>query len=265
MASSHPLDIAILEILRNSPGWHSVEQVADRGMAAGKMDPDMPLADLVRRMRRILKQEPGEITSRKDGGMRVYCHKSVAPMAIVNERELDGPLVDFLRQKLGVDATPIRHPGGRRKEVGSNQWRYPDLVGFSGHTGLSQPVRKLAGDTGTGFRELYSFEVKIRLETIAEVRQAFFECLGNSGWANRRYVVAATVSEEAFEEFQGLAGRYNMGLISLPLTSSDPRTFQPRSQILLNCHRQDLDVMALENLCRSWKALRDWAHTLAQS
>ncbi|MCB1306419.1 MAG: hypothetical protein KDK37_19150, partial [Leptospiraceae bacterium] len=194
VVDSHSVDTSILEILRNSPGWHSIEQIADRGIAAGRFEADLNLAELVRRIRKLVHRKQSEITTRKDGSIRVYCHTPAAPMAIVNERELDGPLVEFLQQRLGVQAQPIQHPGGQRKETGSNRWRYPDLVGFSNYNGLSEPVRHLASSTGAGFLELYSFEVKIRLETIAEVRQAFFECLGNSGWANQRYVVAANIT-----------------------------------------------------------------------
>jgi hypothetical protein len=66
---------------------------------------------------------------------------------------------------------------------------------------------------------IWSFEVKKTVE-MANVRQAFFQAVSNSSWANLGYLVADRIEERAKEELDILSQIHGIGVIEL--NASDP-------------------------------------------
>lgn len=97
-----------------------------------------------------------------------------------------------------------------------NIWLFPDLVamedlGAEWHKDIRDCVRHY-GDPRC---RLWSFEVKLKL-TRANVREAWFQTVSNSSWANQGYLVAAEVEgADTMKELRLLAAAHGIGLIVL--------------------------------------------------
>lgn len=110
---------------------------------------------------------------------------------------------------------------------GGNHWLHPDLVALEDSLENSHPATIKVGEAYRNeLIKLWSFEVKKKL-TIGNTREAFFQTVSNSSWANFSYLVAASIDEAAKEELEILCPAHRVGLIRL--NQEDPN----ESQILI--------------------------------
>jgi hypothetical protein len=117
-----------------------------------------------------------------------------------------------------------------------NKWLYPDLVGMEDLTadwhGEIKGVVKEYADKKT---KLWSFEVKILLNR-SNIREAFFQAVSNSSWANFGYLVAAEIEgADTMKELRMLFSLHGIGLIQI-----DPANIA-ESQILIPA-REKMEV-----------------------
>lgn len=80
------------------------------------------------------------------------------------------------------------------------------------------------GDRPSGFApKLYSFEIKKEL-SFANLREAFFQAVSNSSFANEGYLVAADISadEDFRSELRRLSASFGIGIIELDI--EDPNS-----------------------------------------
>ena len=102
---------------------------------------------------------------------------------------------------------------------------------FDWHKEIKDVVKEYA-DKKT---KLWSFEVKILLNR-SNVREAFFQAVSNSSWANFGYLVAAEVEgADTMKELRMLYSLHGIGLIKIDIQNSAD------SQILIPA-RERLDV-----------------------
>ena len=90
---------------------------------------------------------------------------------------------------------------------------------------------------GYALAKLYSFELKINLD-FSNLREAFFQSVSNSSWANEGYLAVADISENA--EFQSelrrLSDSFGIGVIRLDVKDPD------NSEVVYNAReRSELD------------------------
>ena len=97
-----------------------------------------------------------------------------------------------------------------------NKWLYPDIVGMedltvSWHEEVKGGV-EVYPDKKT---KLWSFEVKVELNR-SNLREAFFQTVSNSSWANVGYLVACRVEGlETMTELRMLSALHGIGLVEL--------------------------------------------------
>ncbi len=99
--------------------------------------------------------------------------------------------------------------------TGGNRWLHPDLVALEDSLENSHPATVSVGKSYRNqLIKLWSFEVKKRL-SLGNTREAFFQTVSNSSWANFSYLVAVSIDEAAKEELEILCPSHRVGLIRL--------------------------------------------------
>ena len=144
----------------------------------------------------------------------------------VKEHDLYPVLSAFLWSELGVYSKRIDEKRSSNKQgAGGNKWLYPDLVGLDDlsrdwHNEIKECVQQ-HGDKKT---KLWSFEVKIEINR-SNLRQAFFQAVSNSTWANFGYLVAGEITgSDTLKELRMLASLHGPGFIKL--SADDPAESQ---------------------------------------
>jgi hypothetical protein len=94
--------------------------------------------------------------------------------------------------------------------------------------------------------KLYSFEVKKEL-TFANIREAYFQAVSNSSWANEGYLVTANIlhDEEFMTELKRLTSAFGIGIIKLDIEDPDA------SEILFPAkHKTEIDWETVNKLSK---------------
>lgn len=149
--------------------------------------------------------------------------------ASTKESDLYPLLSEYLWRELHIYSKRIdeRRSSNRQGPKG-NKWLYPDLAGMEDltadwHSEIKDVVKVYPDKKA----KLWSFEVKILLNR-SNVREAFFQAVSNSSWANYGYLVAAEIQGlDTVKELRMLFSLHGIGLIQLD--SKNPA----ESQILI--------------------------------
>ena len=126
-------------------------------------------------------------------------------------------------------STNSRGPNG-------NRWLFPDMVGMEDFgSDWDEAVKKCVREYGDKRARLWSFEVKILLNR-SNVREAWFQTVSNSSWANLGYLVASQIATDSIKELRMLSAAHGIGVIRL-----DPET-PAESEILIPAkEKSDVD------------------------
>jgi hypothetical protein len=160
------------------------------------------------------------------------------------EVELYPKLADYLRADAGLHVQRIdeRRSSNRRGPQG-NRWLFPDLVALEDLTAdWTREVRECVSEAGARKVRLWSFEVKLLLNR-SNVREAYFQTVSNSSWANFAYLVGGEVEgADTLKELRMLAALHGVGLIRLdydnPAESETLIPARERSEVdWANCDR----------------------------
>ena len=99
----------------------------------------------------------------------------------------------------------------------------------------------------TGAMALSSYTVRREVHRESELRQAYFQALSNSSWANYPYLVVLELNEELHEETERLHQAFGVGVIEL-------RNFLKgapyRNTELFPARFRDLDYRSIDKLCK---------------
>lgn len=137
------------------------------------------------------------------------------------EKDLHPFLVYYGFYYLRAYLKTIRHAKSDKKEFG--EWVHPDIVGcyfpFSDWKDEVVEVSSLMGNTAV---KLFSFELKREL-SIANLREAFFQAVSNSSWANEGYLAAMEIdNDEDFRvELERLSTSFEIGVIRIDIEDPD--------------------------------------------
>jgi hypothetical protein len=148
----------------------------------------------------------------------------LAPLYDYKESDLHPFLSYFAHVHFKAFTKTIRHIVSKKKEFG--EWVHPDMVGV--HYPLedwSPEVLSLSTATGNTGLKLYSFELKKTLG-FPNLREAFFQAVSNSSWANEGYLAAADISDEDdfLSELRRLSAAFGIGVINVSLEDPDTST-----------------------------------------
>lgn len=126
-------------------------------------------------------------------------------------------LSEFLWSELRVYSKRIDEKKSSNKQgPKGNQWLYPDVVGMDDLTAdWHSEIKGVVQEYADKKTKLWSFEVKVLLNR-SNVREAFFQAVSNSSWANFGYLVAAEVEGgDTMRELRMLFSLHGIGLIQL--------------------------------------------------
>jgi len=136
------------------------------------------------------------------------------------ERDLHKYLSFWLKKEKNINSKTIFHEASlknktRKGEI-KNQWLYPDMVGVEFLFSYFDEVTTLVNNLAIPLIKLYSFELKNGLSA-GNVREAYFQAVSNSSWANEGYLVVANAEFEqsVFDELQRLNNAFGIGVIQL--------------------------------------------------
>ncbi len=180
----------------------------------------------------------------------------VAGPVRLRESDLYPLLSQFLLTELGIYSMRIDEKRARNQHgPDGNKWLYPDLVGIEDLTAnWEREIIDCVSASSETRSKLYSFEVKLLLNR-ANVREAFFQAVSNSSWANFPYLVAAEIQgSETLSELRVLSGTHGIGVIRLDQA---------------NPSESELLIPALERTAIDWNSAnrlaassRDFTHFL---
>lgn len=137
----------------------------------------------------------------------------------LHESDLYPLLSDFLWSQHRLYSMRIdEKKSSNTKGPNGNKWLYPDIVAMEDLSGdWHGEVRDCVGVYGDSRTRLWSFEVKLKLN-ISNIRQAFFQAVSNSSWANAGYLVAADIiGDDTLKELRMLYSLHGIGLIRLDI------------------------------------------------
>ncbi|WP_083925590.1 COG2958 family protein [Sphingomonas sp. Mn802worker] len=164
--------------------------------------------------------------------------------AALFEADLYPLLGAFLASESGLNVQRIdeRRSSNKRGPQG-NKWLYPDIVALEDLTrGWTKEIRDCVSEVGARKFRLWSLEVKLLLNR-SNVREAYFQAVSNSSWANFAYLAAAEIEGlETLKELRILSSLHGVGLIRIDIQSpSDSEVLIPARERVevdwANCDR----------------------------
>ena len=164
--------------------------------------------------------------------------------ATYKERSLHRLLANYL-WKGDIYAKTVYHEKSAKAEDKTLKWVHPDMVGVQFHVFNTPTTQELlkASDTKQSF-DLFSYELKRTIQGDHELKQAFFQALSNSNWANYGYLVAYDISEDLREEMARLNRAHGIGFIKLSPDNDEAKELFP-------ARRNDLDYFTVDKLCKA--------------
>ena len=249
---------AIIKSLRDFPQGATSRQVYDNIIKEGylgTLPPDpLPSANNIQTVMGQLAMEPDRPVERRKVGQRTYKYfLDVSKLSTGSEdpeqkeqkqekdsyceRDLHPVLVAYLKQK-GIYAKTIFHENS--KNTPAQQWIHPDIVGVNFAKFSEKECQKFFKATSSqNAADLYSYELKKRISSDAELKQNFFQAVSNSSWANYGYLVALDVADGLREELHRLCNSFGIGFILLGEETS----------ILYQARKHELDFTTMNRLC----------------
>jgi uncharacterized protein len=122
-------------------------------------------------------------------------------------------------------------------------WTHPDMIGISFlylQNNASKVFQKAIKNVDTF--KLYSYELKKEIYNDSDLKQAYFQAISNSSWANYGYLVALEINDNINEEMNRLNQSFGIGIIKL---NANPFT----SKVLYPAKYHELDFKTIDKLC----------------
>jgi hypothetical protein len=160
-----------------------------------------------------------------------------------SEHDLYPMLSEFLWRDASVFSKRIDEKRARNSHgAGGNRWLFPDLIGFEDLSReWSSEIKQCVHQISDRKTKLWSFEVK-KLINRSNVREAYFQAVSNSSWANIGYLVAGEI-QGAEKELRILSGLHGIGFILLNLENPNESEFRIPAR-----ERSDVDWNAANRL-----------------
>ena len=159
------------------------------------------------------------------------------------ERDLHQLLCNYLWRKGEYPKTIYQERSNRNDSA--QKWVHPDIVSAS-FVEMKKPISEelLKATKANDAMVLCSYELKIRIKTDYDLKQAFFQALSNSNWANYGYLVVFELadSKDLMDEIERLNQSFGIGVIKLGIHPSETR-------IIYAARKNQLDYKTIDKLC----------------
>ncbi|MBI2279883.1 MAG: hypothetical protein HYU68_04230 [Bacteroidetes bacterium] len=169
--------------------------------------------------------------------------KQIDKLKTYEERDLHKLLSTFLKSH-GISSKTIFHEKSSNSKDKNQKWIHPDMVGIAFlklETKVSQAFLKTVNREDTF--KLNSYEIKKEINTDYELKEAFFQAVSNSSWANHGYLVAFEINESLHDEMKRLNQSFGIGVIEL-------RANPYESKVLFASKFKNLDFKTIDKLCK---------------
>jgi hypothetical protein len=209
-----------------------------------------------------LKSEEDQVSDiDKGGAFKIAGDEKSDPDINIREYDLYPVLANYLRNELGLFPKRIdEKKSSNRSGPQGNKWLFPDLVAIENLTdGMNRNVKELVSVAGLIRVKYYSLEVKIILNR-SNVRQAFFQSVSNSSWANFGYLVTTEISgEDTIKELRMLSSLHGIGLMMVNIEDFT------ESQIIIPAkERIDIDLNTCSRLAEENKDFSEFVKAVRQ-
>jgi hypothetical protein len=158
------------------------------------------------------------------------------------EKDLHKLLSSYLKnQNIYSKTIPHEKSNGSEK---NQKWIHPDMVGvkfLNLSSKTNQNFLKLLNKTDTF--KIISYELKKEINTDYELKEAYFQTVSNSSWANYGYLVAFEISDNLLDEIERLNQSFGIGVIAL---NANPY----KSKVLYPSKLRELDFKTIDKLCK---------------
>jgi hypothetical protein len=156
------------------------------------------------------------------------------------ERDLHKLFVTYLDSK-NIFAKTIYHENSKHSL--NQKWIHPDIIGVEFLDFKSKVSSKFLKTIDKNrFFNLYSYELKKEIKNDYELKEAYFQTVSNSSWANYGYLVALEINDNLLDELQRLNESFGIGFILL-------NAYPYESKILFNAKYKELDFKTIDRLC----------------
>lgn len=178
----------------------------------------------------------------------------------IKESDLYPMLAIYLSSDLGLHTKRIDEKRSSNSHGNKgNHWLFPDVVAMEN---LSEEwhkeITEAAKNSSDKLTRLWSFEVKTNLNR-SNIREAYFQSVSNSSWANFGYLVASDIGDSTLKELRILSGLHGIGFIKLDIENP------PESSILIPAkEKQDVDWNTANRLATENKDFVDFVKSVRQ-
>ncbi len=131
------------------------------------------------------------------------------------ERDLHKLFCNWLLTKKNIFAKTIYHERSNMSDK-AQKWVHPDIVGVEFEEFEKDATLSLLKATEPKETvNLYSFEMKRKIENDGQLKEAYFQALSNSSWANYGYLVVYEINEGMDDEMARLNNAFGIGVIHM--------------------------------------------------
>jgi hypothetical protein len=167
------------------------------------------------------------------------------------ERDLHKLLASYLLEVKNVDSKTIYHENSKKNKDRSQKWVHPDMVGVNFKLLKTLVAKDLISTINKNNFDLYSYELKREINNDYELKEAYFQALSNSSWANYGYLVAFDVSSNLLAEIKRLNDAFGIGVINLKANPYE-------SKVLHTAKYKELDITTIDKLANINDDYRDF-------
>lgn len=164
------------------------------------------------------KSDDVEVADAEDVVLRTGAEAhSFVDAGSLTESDLYPVLSEYLWSELSVYSKRINEKrSSNRRGPKGNKWLYPDVVGMEDLTADWHPeIKNVVKEYADKKTRLWSFEVKLTLNR-SNVREAFFQAVSNSSWANFGFLITAEVDgTDTMKELRMLFSLHGIGLVQI--------------------------------------------------
>jgi len=164
---------------------------------AGKIDLD-----------ELQKERDAERTQKEDADLKKFHERTLHPL--LSSYAYGDP-------HFKANLKTIFHESSIKSVKGKNEWLHPDMVGvYFPYSDYKDETLHIQNHLSVSAIKLFSFEIKIQI-TFSNLREAYFQAVSNSSWANEGYLVTLNLEDDIslHDEIRRLNNAFGIGLIKL--------------------------------------------------
>ncbi len=159
-------------------------------------------------LEKLQKQKDAEITRKEKAEIKRF-----------HERDLHAMLVAYAYADphFKANVKTIFHENSAKGTKGQNEWLHPDMVGvYFPFRDYKPETLDIQNHLSISSIKLFSFELKVHVNFL-NLRQAYFQAVSNSSWANEGYLVTLNLDDDPAlrDEIRRLNNAFGIGLIKL--------------------------------------------------